>query len=145
MKVANVEIELNTNGEFDPVDITEQVCGAVTNSGVKNGVVIIASQHTTAAVVINEFESGFFQDLKIALQKLAPKELHYYHNDMHVRNAPPGEPKNGHSHILASLIGSSQTVPVVDGQLKLGTWQSIFLVELDFARYRRVIVTVIGE
>lgn len=145
MKVATAEIELNTSGEFDPIDITEKVQDAVVNSGVKNGVVIISSQHTTAGIIINEFETGFFQDLKIALRKLAPKELYYYHNDMHVRKAPSGEPKNGHSHVLASLVGSSQSVPIIDGKLKLGTWQSIFLLELDSARYRRVVVTAIGE
>lgn len=145
MKVASFEFELNTFGEFELLDITERVEEAVAKVGIANGLISITSEHTTTGILINEHEEGFFSDLKEALARLAPKDLHYKHNDLRHRKAQPGEPLNGHSHILSSLIGAAQTLPIVDGKMKLGTWQSIFLLELDSARYRRVTVTVIGE
>jgi len=145
MTVATFEFEYDTQGEFELVEITDQVEAAVAKTGITVGIACISSEHTTAGILVNEHEEGFFSDLKEALHRLAPKDLYYKHNDLRHRKAEPGEPLNGHSHILSSLIGASQTLPIVDGKLKLGTWQSIFLIELDSARFRRITVTVIGE
>ena len=94
----------------------------------------IDGNHGDSVCVFNDFNL-----------QIAPKELHYNHNDLHKRNVAKDEPQNGHSHILASLIGNSQTIPIVNGELQLGTWQSIFLIELDAARYRKINVMVIGQ
>ncbi len=145
MIAKTMEIELNTTKKFDIIEITEQVQEKINQSGVKAGIVIIASQHTTTAILVNEYEEGFFADLRDALQRLVPKELHYNHNDLHKRNVPKDEPQNGQSHILAALIGNSQIIPIVNGELQLGTWQSVFLIELDSARYRKITITVIGQ
>ena len=145
MKVASFEFEYDTPGEFELVEITDKVEEAVAKAGVTNGMACISSEHTTAGILINEHEEGFFSDLKEALRRLAPKDMHYKHNDLRHRKAQPGEPRNGHSHILSSLISASQTLPIIEGKLKLGAWQSIFLIELDSARFRRITVTVIGE
>ncbi|MDP3742041.1 MAG: secondary thiamine-phosphate synthase enzyme YjbQ [Candidatus Micrarchaeota archaeon] len=145
MKITTAEITVNTTGENELIEITEKVQDAITKAEINNGIALVYSQHTTASVLINEYERGFFHDLKNSLSRLAPKNLSYQHNDLQLRNAPPEERKNGHSHILASLIGGSQVIPVVNGKLKLGTWQSIFLIELDAARYRTVEIMVIGE
>ncbi|MFH0713079.1 MAG: secondary thiamine-phosphate synthase enzyme YjbQ [Candidatus Micrarchaeota archaeon] len=138
------EIELRSSCTFELIDITARVKSAVAKSRMKNGVAVITSQHTTASIVVNESEEGFFTDFKTALEKLAPRTVAYKHNFAH-RASPACEPENGHSHVLASLIGCSQTLPIVNGKLKLGQWQSVFLVELDCARPRVVTITVIGE
>lgn len=145
MKVASFELEYNTSGEFELLEITDQVEEAVAKAAITAGIACITSEHTTTGILINEREEGFFSDLKEALRRLAPKDLHYKHNDLRHRKAPVDEPMNGHSHILSSLITCSQALPIAEGKLKLGTWQSIFLVELDSARFRRITVTVIGE
>lgn len=145
MNVIASEISLNTEKSLDIIDITQKVQDAVDASEISSGIAIVASQHTTTGIIVNENETGFLEDLRNALNRLAPDGIHYHHNDLHKRNVPKDEPQNGKSHILATLIGGTQTVPIQDGKLKLGTWQSIFLIELDFARYRRVIITVIGK
>ncbi len=145
MIVKTTEIELNTTKGFDITEITEQVQEEINQSRVKNGIATIATQHTTTAIFVNEYEEGFFEDLRAKLKQIAPANKHYNHNDLHKRNVPKNEPQNGRSHVLAALIGNSQTIPIVNGKLKLGTWQSIFLIELDSARFRKVSITVIGQ
>ena len=136
-------------------DITDDVRSAVSSAGIKNGTVTVLSRHTTTAVTINEAEPRLMDDVRVFLRKLAPPDDFYLHNDLHVREAPldwPGgpdawraqEPENCHSHLLSMLLGNSETIPVVDGELMLGTWQSVMLVELDGPRTRTVGVHVAG-
>ena len=136
-------------------DITEDVRAAVSRAGVRNGTVNVLSRHTTTAVTINEAEPRLMDDVRVFLRKLAPPDAFYLHNDLHVREAPPDwpggddawreqEPENCHSHLLSMLLGNSETIPVVDGKLMLGTWQSVMLVELDGPRTRTVGVQVAG-
>ena len=136
-------------------DITEDVRAAVSRAGVRNGTVNVLSRHTTTAVTINEAEPRLMDDVRVFLRKLAPPDAFYLHNDLHVREAPPDwpggddawraqEPENCHSHLLSMLLGNSETIPVVDGELMLGTWQSVMLVELDGPRTRTVGVHVAG-
>ena len=136
-------------------DITEDVRAAVSRAGVRNGTVNVLSRHTTTAVTINEAEPRLMDDVRVFLRKLAPPDAFYLHNDLHVREAPPDwpggddarraqEPENCHSHLLSMLRGNSETIPVVDGELMLGTWQSVMLVELDGPRTRTVGVHVAG-
>ena len=139
-------------------DITPLVRDAVAAAGVRHGLCTVTSKHTTTAVVVNENEERLFTDVQAFLLRLASPEpqSQYKHNDIHLREPPPGwtesvetwraqEPINAHSHLMAMLLGSSESLPIVDGMLQIGTWQSLLLVELDGPRKRRVGVHVMGE
>lgn len=128
----------------DPIqvmDLTEQVRACTTKCGFKNGLVVVSSHHTTMAIVMNERCEELQKDMIAFLKKIAPPEGDYRHD----RVASDGRP-NAHSHLLSLLIPSQVTVILKDGTLQLGTWQSLFAVELDGPRpERRVHVTVMGE
>jgi secondary thiamine-phosphate synthase enzyme len=108
--------------------------------------VTVFSQHTTAAIVINEHEPLLLRDMARLLRSLAPAGAHYEHNDFTVRtvNMNPDECPNGHAHCQHLFLRTSETIPVIDGVPALGTYQRIFLVELDHPRPRRVLVSVVG-
>ena len=144
----NHSFRTETTGQF--VDLTDDVRGVVARSGVRNGAAIVYSPHTTCAVVINERESGFMSDFTDLLDTVVPRSVDYRHDDLSVRTEnledDPHEVPNGHSHCRAALLGtSSQAVPVVDGDLMLGRYQRIFLLELDRGRDRKVYLQVMGE
>jgi secondary thiamine-phosphate synthase enzyme len=129
------------------LDITDGVASAVRSSGVKDGIVTIVSRHTTMAVRIQEAEPLLLEDLLGFLRRLAPSNVHYQHNDFRIRthNMHNDESPNGHSHCLQFLLGTSETVPIEDGELLLGEWQRIFLVELDGPREKReVLIQTVG-
>lgn len=128
------------------MDITADVREIVERSGIQEGTVVIFSRHTTAAVKINENEPLLLQDMAYFLKRIAPKEAPYRHNDFAVRTANMTEDEcpNGHSHCQHLLMTTSETIPVSDGELMLGQWQTLFLIELDRPRDREVIVQVQG-
>jgi isopentenyl-diphosphate delta-isomerase len=130
-------------GQF--LDITDDVAAAVESSGARRGLVHVYSMHTTAAIRINENEPLLLGDFERFLGRLVPAgDGAYEHDDLDRRvGVPPDEPMNGHSHCRHLLLSSSETVPVVDGRLVLGTYQRIFLVELCQSRERHVVVQVI--
>lgn len=133
------------------IDLTDDVRDTVAGSQVSNGMALVYSPHTTCAVVINEMETGFVADFRDLLDEIAPAGGRYYrHDDLEIRTEgleeDTAEFPNGHSHVRAGLLSSSsQTIPIVDGQLMLGVWQRIFFCELDRSRPRKVFVQVIGE
>ena len=143
--------DLVTEGTSQLVDVTDEVQEAVDRAEIVNGMALVYSPHTTCAIVINERESGFAEDFAQLLAELAPAEGRYYrHDDLDIRTEGIEEDTadfpNGHSHCRAGLLASSsQTVPVLEGRLALGTWQRIFFCELDRARPRKIFVQVIGE
>jgi len=129
------------------LDITDEVAACVQRASVSDGIVTILSRHTTAAVRIQEAEPLLLEDLLGFLRRLAPSNVHYQHNDFRIRthHMHDDESPNGHSHCLQFLLGSSETVPIMDGELQLGQWQRIFLVELDGPRPKReVLVQIVG-
>ena len=128
------------------LDITEDLRRLTEESGLAWGQITVFSNHTTAAIRIQENEPLLIEDFKELLRKIAPQERYYRHNDFDIRtvNMGPNEPKNGHSHCQHILLSTSETIPIQAGALQLGPWQSIFLVELDGARQRRVTVTLLG-
>src|SRR5437588_8805703 len=129
------------------VDITDEVAAAVRGTGVTDGIVTIVSRHTTMAVRIQEAEPLLLEDLLGFLRRLAPANVHYQHNDFRIRthHMHDDESPNGHSHCLQFLLGTSETVPVEQGELLLGEWQRIFLVELDGPRVKReVLIQTVG-
>ncbi len=140
---AVVEIRTETPVQF--IDLTAVVAERVRRSGVREGVVLVQSRHTTAAVVVNENEPRLLDDFRRLLERWAPEAFGYGHNDLEARgDVPPGERPNGHGHARALLLGGSVTLAVVGGRVDLGEWQSVFLVELDGPRKRSVVVQVLG-
>ena len=144
MKILSALLNLETHTDIELINITHQVQQQVDETGIHQAHVLLFSCHTTTAVVVNEDESRLLVDIKAYLQKLAPPGERYLHNDLHLRIVPPDEPMNAHSHLMAMTLGNSELVPVVDGKLALGTYQSILLVELDGPRQRRLRVQVSG-
>ncbi len=136
-----------THAPIQFVDITDEVADLVRLAGVREGVANVFSRHTTAAVCIQEAEPLLLEDLREFLERSAPAQSHYRHNDFRVRTVHmhDDESPNGHAHCLQLMLGTSESVPVADGELLLGTWQRIFLVELDGPRQsREVIIQALG-
>ena len=127
-------IEIRTSKRVEVIDITSEVQKEVEKSGVKNGIAVVYTQHTTAAVIINENESGLREDIEFVLDRLIPRGAGYMHDTID---------NNADSHLRAILLGNSVVVPITDGKLDLGTWQRIMFVELDGPRIRKVMVKTI--
>ncbi|MDJ0575630.1 MAG: secondary thiamine-phosphate synthase enzyme YjbQ [Xenococcaceae cyanobacterium MO_234.B1] len=145
MTIINQTITLETDPGINIYNITPQIKEIVTASSIKNGQVIVFVRHTTTALAINEYEVRLLEDIKTHLQKLAPPNAKYLHNDLHLRDVPPDEPENAHSHLMAMMLNNSETIPIVNGELGLGTYQSILFFELDGARRRNILVQINGE
>lgn len=123
----------------DVIDITEKVAAEIHESGLHSGIAVVFIPGATAAVTTIEHEPGLVADIRAALERIAPEQNEYAHDQMWGDG-------NGHSHIRASLIGPSLTVPFLKGQLMLGTWQQIVFLELDSQpRKRRIIIQILGE
>jgi 4-hydroxy-3-methylbut-2-enyl diphosphate reductase len=129
------------------IDITDGVASLARESAIRNGFAIVFTRHTTAAIRINENEPMLLRDMEEFLRKVAPAHVYYNHNDFSRRtaNMSDGEQPNGHSHCQQLLLGASEAIPIVDGELLLGRWQRLFLVELDRGREREVVVQLVGE
>ena len=128
------EIGLKTKGEIDLVDITFEVIEKVRESGIKDGNVTVFIPGATGAVTTIEYEHSLLKDFKNCLEELIPKNRGY------------GHPGNAHSHLRASILGPSVSIPVKNGNPILGTWQQVVFIELDTRpRSRRIIVSVNGE
>lgn len=129
------------------IDLTDRVQAIVRDSGIQHGQAIVFTRHTTAAIRINENEPELMRDFVAFLERVAPEAHPYYHNDFEVRtvNMTDDECANAHAHCRQLLMAASETIPIVDGDLCLGTWQRIFLVELDHARERSIVVQVLGQ
>jgi secondary thiamine-phosphate synthase enzyme len=138
-------IELETGVGISLHDITSNIQQVITEEGIKNGIVSITSQHTTTAISVNEYEERLLEDIKQFLNRLAPPGDKYLHNDIHLRDCPPDEPENAHSHLCAMMLGNSEVIAVADGELILGQYQSVMLVELDGPRSRKVCIQCHGE
>ena len=145
MKIRPYTLEINTDSGIALHDITAEIKNFVAQSGIADGFVTVTSQHTTTALAINENEERLVIDMKNFLHRLVPPGDHYLHNDIELRDCPPDEPENAHSHLASMLLGSSEVIHLQRGELILGQWQSVMLYELDGPRKRRVAVQVYGE
>ena len=137
MKVYTEYLTFNTRKQYEMVHITDQVEAAVRKSGVDDGLCFVSPMHITAAVYVNDHESGLIEDISVWLEKLAPRWPGYKHHQT-------GE-DNGDAHLKALLLHHETTLPVTRGKLDLGTWQRIFYAEFDGQRSKRVIVKVMGK
>ena len=137
--VVTREITLNTKGECDIIDITPDIEQEVAKAGMAKGVVTIFVAGSTASLTTIEFESGVLTDLQGMWERIVPKDITYAHD----RRWGDG---NGYSHVRASLLGASLTVPFSNKRLMVGTWQQIVLVDFDNRpRSRQVILQIMGE
>lgn len=134
------EIRIETKGAVEFLDITDRVASVLEKSGIRDGIATVFTQHTTAAIRINERCARLQADMLGILEKLVPR-ADYRHDEDTVDNR-----KNARSHLTALLLGASETIPVSNGKFMLGTWQSVFFIELDGPRHsRRAIVKIIGD
>ena len=139
-------LSVETKDAPDFIDVTDTVKELVAESGVKNGNVLVHSTHTTCSVIINENEPLLLTDMEHFLDRTAPKDMYYGHNDFAIRTVSvrPNECPNGHAHCQHMILGTSETVPVIEGQALLGEFQRIFVVELDEPKPRNIAVQVSG-
>jgi len=138
--VKTQEIRIKTKGNCDVVNLTEKVIEALAGSGIKDGTVTLFNVGSTAGITTTEYEPGLVNyDIATAFEKIAPENARYEHEET-------WHDDNGHSHVRASLLGPSLSVPVIAGRLTLGTWQQIILVDFDTrARIRTIICQIVGE
>lgn len=134
MKVFNQSLRFSTRGEIDFVDLSDRVQEAVENADIKNGLAHVFAPHATGVLILTEYEPSLLEDIKDFLEKLVPRKAGYEH------------PSNAHSHLRSMLLSPDKTLPIVDGRVVLGTWQSLVFVETDVhPRQRTLIIQVIGE
>ena len=133
-KVVNKIIKLKTRGEIDFIDLSQTITQTVQTSGVKNGIAHVFAPHATGILILTENEPSLLDDIKTLLEQLAPKSGSYKH------------PSNAHSHLRSMLLPPDKTLPVVDGEVVFGTWQSLLYVETDvYPRERTILLQVMGE
>lgn len=137
MKTHTEYLTFNTKHRHEFVNMTEEVQGIITESGIEDGMALVSAMHITAAVYVNDAESGLIHDIEEWLKKIAPTN-HNYHHHM------TGE-DNGYAHLWNLTIGHQVTVPITDGKLDFGPWQQIYYAEFDGQRKKKVIVKVMGN
>jgi secondary thiamine-phosphate synthase enzyme len=140
MKTATFTLTQSTRGDDHIVDLTGELQEGIRDAGIRTGQAVAMVVGSTVALTTTEFEPGLVEhDLAAAFEKLAPRDGRYLHEETWGDD-------NGHSHVRASLVGPSLALPVVDGQIPLGTWQQVILLDFDTRpRSREVVVSVIGE
>jgi secondary thiamine-phosphate synthase enzyme len=145
MPIINRIIQIETGQGINIHNITPQIQDFIASTSIKNGQILLFSRHTTTALAVNENEARLLEDVKVFLQKLAPESERYLHNDLHLRDVPEDEPINAHSHLMAMMLNTNEVIPLMDGKLALGTWQSVLFFELDGPRQRTVFLQISGE
>ena len=134
MAVKTHSLKINTNKNFEIIDITSKVNELI---DIEEGIISIFSKHSTSAVVVNENESGLLNDLEFTLSNLVTDEFSYQHDRID---------NNAKSHLKSFLLSSSECLPIKNSKLDLGTWQSVFFIELDGPRHSRTLtLTMVGE
>jgi secondary thiamine-phosphate synthase enzyme len=139
MTVSCKRIQVSTGGHGETINVTAEIAREVNNSGIASGVVTVFIPGSTAGMTTVEFEPGLVADMKAMWQRLIPEDMDYEHNKAWGDG-------NGHSHVRASLLGPSVTIPFINKRLTLGTWQQIVIVDFDARpRSREIILQIMGE
>ena len=134
MTIKTHSLKINTDKSFEIIDITSKVNDLI---DVESGIISIFSKHSTSAIVVNENERGLLNDLEFTLNNLITDKFSYEHDRID---------NNAKSHLKSFLLSSSECLPIKNGRLDLGTWQSVFFIELDGPRHGRTIsLTIMGE
>lgn len=149
MRSRTTTIEVPAMERYSCLDLTEELERAVKDSGVTEGAAIAFCAHTTAALLLNEWEDGAFEDLRTRVKELVPEDIYYAHDDMERRTQNleyANERRNGHAHVKAMLLSAtSHAIPVSAGEPMLGRWQRLILFEMDDPKERQVVFHVFGE
>jgi len=133
-KITNVRHTFVTKGEIDFVDLTKTVGSAVAKSGIKNGVIHVFAPHATGILILTENDYPLLKDIELFLENLVPRNEHYNH------------PSNAHAHLRSIMFPPDKTLPIINGIVEFGTWQSLLFVETDVhPRKRTIIIQVLGE
>jgi len=133
-KVINKSYSFTTKGEIDFIDLSDKVQAEVSASGIRNGVVHVFAPHATGILILTENDEALLNDTKAFLEKIAPKHAAYQH------------PSNAHAHLRSMLLPPDKTLPIIDGHVMFGTWQSLLFVETDvYPRTRTILIQVMGE
>jgi len=139
MNIVTKDITFQTKGNCDAIDITSHVAEGVVESGISNGIITLFVSGSTAGITTIEYEPRLLNDFKNMWDRVIPQNIPYEHN----KTWGDG---NGHSHVRASVLGASLTIPFVNKRLTLGTWQQIVLVDFDNRpRRREIVLQVLGE
>ena len=139
MRTSSKVFSIRTKGDGDIINITDKAESAITSSGLDNGILTLFVRGSTGAITTLEYEPGLINDLSSILERIAPKSHQYEHEKL-------WHDGNGHSHIRASILGPSITIPFVERRLTLGSWQQVVFVELDNkSRDREIITQVLSE
>lgn len=137
MRTHTKKITIHTPERIQFVNITQEVQKAVSESGIKEGIVLVNPMHITASVFINDNESGLLQDFKNWLEKLAPKDFDYKHHQT--------REDNGFAHLWRTIMGRETTVAITNGKLDFGPWEEIFYGEFDGQRDKRILIKILGN
>ena len=136
MQILTEILELETSKRVQIIDISRNIDAALAESGLRKGLVNIYSKHSTSAIFINENESGLLEDYQNLIQTLIPTGNNYKHDRID---------NNADSHLRSFIIGNNETIPFENGSMDLGTWQSVFFLDMDGPRNRRITLTIMGE
>jgi secondary thiamine-phosphate synthase enzyme len=133
-RVVNQTIKFHTNGEIDFIELSDEIQEIANKTQIKNGIVHVFAPHATGILILNENDAALLDDIKTFLEKLAPNRGTYEH------------PSNAHAHLRSMVLPPDKTLPLIDGRIAFGTWQSLLYVETDvYPRERTLIVQVMGE
>jgi secondary thiamine-phosphate synthase enzyme len=133
-KITNMRNTFATKGEIDFVDLTDMVRSAVAKSGIKNGIVHVFAPHATGILILTENDYPLLKDIELFLENLIPRNENYNH------------PSNAHAHLRSMMLPPDKTLPIINGVVEFGTWQSLLFVETDvYPRKRTIIIQVMGE
>jgi secondary thiamine-phosphate synthase enzyme len=133
-KIVNQTIIFHTNGEIDFIELSDEIQEIANKTQIKNGIVHVFAPHATGILILNENDAALLEDIKAFLEKLAPNRGKYEH------------PSNAHAHLRSMVLPPDKTLPLIDGRIAFGTWQSLLYVETDvYPRERTLIVQVMGE
>lgn len=142
MKIHFGEISVRTNKKLEILDVTEGIRKVVRKSDIKAGLVNLWISHTTAALAVNEYDVDLWEDILKAMERLVPVKADYRHNAKYRWSA---REQNAHAHIINCMIKPDVTIPLNNGRIQLGTWQSVLFIELDGPRTRSIHVQIMGE
>lgn len=144
MKIENHTINIKTSQEYDMIDITHHISKWITDQNLQQGIINVFIEHSSAAICINEYtDPKLLIDFQKKLEELNPKDKEYLHNESHACNGDGCV--NGHSHCNAIFLPTSITIQINNGKINFGTWQRIFLIELDRARPRNISLMFLGK
>ncbi|MDD3792818.1 MAG: secondary thiamine-phosphate synthase enzyme YjbQ [Candidatus Bathyarchaeota archaeon] len=133
-KIINKTIKFTTQGDIGFIDLSNRIQEEVNNVQIRNGIVHVFAPHATGILILTENDDALLKDIKEFLEEIVPKQKPYHH------------PSNAYSHLRSMLLPPDKTLPVSDGEVQFGTWQSLFFVETDvYPRNRTVIIQIMGE